>query len=66
MGLSFALLRAVQLLQCCHGWIPSLFIQVKMDTNLSRYLRRLGFTIVKLPDLSNEISALAKESPGYA
>ena len=64
-GIAFTLLRAVQLLQCSYGFSPSLFIQVKLETHLARYLMKLGFAIVKRPGLPPDIEDVAIIAPGF-
>jgi hypothetical protein len=65
-GLGFTMLRTIQLMSCNYGNIPSLFIQVKLATNLAVYLRKIGFRIVKVPGLPVEVDSLAEESAGFA
>ena len=66
IGLAFSLLRAVQLLACCYGSRPSLYVQVRLDTALAVYLRGIGFNIVRMTGLHAAIADLAVDSPGYA
>jgi hypothetical protein len=43
IGLCFTILRSVQLLQCCSGFAPNLFIQVVNNTQLEGFLKEIGF-----------------------
>ena len=48
MGLALTLLHSVQLLQCCNGHAPTLFIRVKVGLQLYAYLLSLGFSVSQM------------------
>jgi hypothetical protein len=49
MGLALTLLRAIQLLQCCNGHAPTLFIRLKDGFQIYGYLLSLGFYVSQAP-----------------
>jgi hypothetical protein len=50
MRLALLLLRALQLYMCSLGSPPTLYIQVKVNSNLETYLKNLGFKIYNISD----------------